>query len=53
MIFDSHTLGRAHAHAHAQGECPAELDPGRPGAPVTVNLMRKEEPYSEPERPKQ
>ncbi|KAG2448631.1 hypothetical protein HYH02_006519 [Chlamydomonas schloesseri] len=37
----------------SKGECPAELDPGRPGAPVTVNLLRKEEPYSEPERPKQ
>lgn len=37
----------------SKGECPAELDPGKPGAPVTVNLVRKEDPYSEPDRPKQ
>ncbi|KXZ55366.1 hypothetical protein GPECTOR_3g495 [Gonium pectorale] len=37
----------------SKGECPEELDPGKPGAPVTVNLMRKEEPYTEAERPTQ
>ncbi|KAG2488166.1 hypothetical protein HYH03_013309 [Edaphochlamys debaryana] len=36
----------------SKGECPEELDPGKPGAPVTVNLMRKEEPYEEAEKPK-
>ncbi|GFR39767.1 hypothetical protein Agub_g251 [Astrephomene gubernaculifera] len=30
-----------------KGECPEELDPGKPGAPVTVNMMRKDEPYLE------
>ncbi|GIL80837.1 hypothetical protein Vretimale_9445 [Volvox reticuliferus] len=37
----------------SKGECPEELETGRHGAPVDVNLMRKEEPYTEAERPKQ
>ncbi|GLC43269.1 hypothetical protein PLESTB_001492100 [Pleodorina starrii] len=37
----------------SKGECPEELDTGRPGAAVNVNLMRKEEPYNEAEKLKQ
>eukprot|EP00798_Chlamydomonas_sp_ICE-L_P029009 gene29009-32200_t len=36
----------------SKGECPDELEPGTPGAPVNVNLVRKEEDYAEPEKPK-
>jgi hypothetical protein len=35
-----------------QGECPRELDPGTSATPITVNLVRKEEDYKEPEKPK-
>jgi len=38
--------------AIAKGGCAAELDPGQGAAPVTVNLLRKEEEYKEPEKPK-
>lgn len=35
-----------------RGECPSELDPGPGGAPVTVNLLRRDAEYSEPPKPK-
>lgn len=35
-----------------QGECPEELEPEVPGTDIDVNLVRKEEDYSEPEKPK-
>ncbi|EFJ44950.1 hypothetical protein VOLCADRAFT_109909 [Volvox carteri f. nagariensis] len=37
----------------SKGECPEELETGKHGAPVTVNLMRKEEPYTEGDKAKQ
>jgi len=39
----------AFVEAIGRGECPAELDPGPDGAPVTVNLLRRDAPYSGPE----
>lgn len=36
----------------SKGQCPAELDPGTAGAPVTVNLVKKDEDYKEAEQPK-
>jgi UBX domain-containing protein 1 len=35
-----------------RGECPTELDPGPGGAPVTVNLMRRDAEYEAPAKPK-
>ena len=35
-----------------QGECPEELEPSDPGQPVDVNLIKKDEDWSEPEKPK-
>lgn len=35
-----------------QGECPAELEPGSRATPVTVNLLRRQEDYVPPDRPK-
>jgi UBX domain-containing protein 1 len=36
----------------SQGECPEELEAANPGVPVTVNLVKKDEDYKEPEKPK-
>lgn len=36
----------------SKGECPRELDPGTSTIPINVNLLRKEEDYTEPEKPK-
>mmetsp|Transcript_24272 Transcript_24272/g.53065 ORF Transcript_24272/g.53065 Transcript_24272/m.53065 type:complete len:285 (-) Transcript_24272:261-1115(-) len=36
----------------SKGECPEELEVGDPNITVTVNLVRKEEDYTEPEKPK-
>lgn len=36
----------------SKGECPAELDPGASKTPVSVNLVRKDEDYKPPEKPK-
>ncbi|KAJ9528251.1 hypothetical protein QJQ45_014237 [Haematococcus lacustris] len=35
-----------------QGECPEELEPPVRGTPITVNLVRSEQEYKEPEKPK-
>ncbi|KAJ9527887.1 hypothetical protein QJQ45_005536 [Haematococcus lacustris] len=34
------------------GECPEELEPPVRGTPITVNLVRSEQEYKEPEKPK-
>ncbi|KAF5828745.1 hypothetical protein DUNSADRAFT_17123 [Dunaliella salina] len=34
----------------SKGECPKELEPSLPGTEISVNLVRKEEDYSEPEK---
>ncbi len=39
-------------HPRHAGECPRELDPGNSSTPITVNLLRKDEDYKEPEKPK-
>ncbi|GAX85737.1 hypothetical protein CEUSTIGMA_g13152.t1 [Chlamydomonas eustigma] len=36
----------------SKGECPEELEPDAPGMALNVNLVRKEEDYAEPEKPK-
>jgi hypothetical protein len=38
--------------APPQGECPEELEPEIPNTPINVNLVRKEEDYAEPEKPR-
>jgi len=39
-------------HPPMQGECPRELEPTQPSTEISVNLVRKEEDYTEPEKPK-
>ncbi|KAL6763933.1 ubiquitin-related domain-containing protein [Haematococcus lacustris] len=36
----------------SKGECPEELEPPVRGTPITVNLVRSEQEYKEPEKPK-
>ena len=35
-----------------RGQCPRELEPPNRGTPINVNLLRKEEEWSEPEKPR-
>lgn len=35
-----------------RGECPAELEPPNRSVPVTVNLLRRDEEYTPPEKPR-
>ncbi|KAG1675149.1 hypothetical protein FOA52_003372 [Chlamydomonas sp. UWO 241] len=39
-------------NAIGRGECPEELEAGQPGVAITVNLVKKDEEYSEPDKPK-
>ncbi len=35
-----------------RGQCPRELEPPNRGTPINVNLLRKEEEWSEPAKPR-
>ncbi|KAK9811242.1 hypothetical protein WJX72_000506 [[Myrmecia] bisecta] len=35
-----------------KGECPAELEPESPGTPINVNLVRKDDEYKPPAKPR-